>query len=85
MLRIVVAVLLLSTPAMAQSNPYTGGKSDPYMKDDPNNQMPPPAPGAIKEINCEPTGKTARGELVYALSCRDIPVAGTYPAGEDKK
>lgn len=65
MWKLVVAVMLVSTPVMAQSNPLTGGVSNP---------VPPPAPGAIRDIRCKPIGKTASGEAVYAVSCKDVPV-----------
>ena len=73
-------------PAVAQSNPITSGKSEPLQGGVNSPTMPPPPLGAIADtigqpIRCKPTGITASGELVYGMSCKDIPVSVTYPTG----
>jgi hypothetical protein len=56
MKRIAIAVLLVSTPVMAQQGTY-----QPQI-----NTLGQP-------IKCKPIGKTASGEFVYAMSCKDVP------------
>jgi len=40
-------------------------------------------PPAVSEPVCEPTGRTSKGDLVYAMECRNIPglPADAKPAG----
>jgi hypothetical protein len=55
-----VALVLLSSPAMAQT---------------PNLAPAPPLDRIGNPVVCLPIGKTSKGDLVYALDCRDIPVS----------
>jgi hypothetical protein len=40
-------------------------------------------PPVVSEPVCEPIGRTSKGDLVYAMECRNIPglPAGARPAG----
>jgi hypothetical protein len=59
-------LLLLSTPVIAQT---------------PNLAPAPPLDRVGNPVVCLPIGKTSKGDLVYALDCRDIPVS----TGTDKE
>ena len=37
----------------------------------------PPASNVASPVVCLPIGKTSKGDLVYAMDCRDIPVEKT--------
>ena len=54
------ALVLLSSPAFAQT---------------PNLAPPPPIDRVGNPVLCLPIGKTSKGDLVYSLDCRDIPIA----------
>jgi hypothetical protein len=63
MKQVAVALLLLFTsPALAQT---------------PNLAGAPPASNVPSPVVCLPIGKTSKGDLVYAMDCRDIPVEKT--------
>ena len=53
-------LVLLASPAFAQT---------------PNLAPAPPVDRVGSPVKCIPIGKTSKGELVYSLDCRDIPVA----------
>jgi hypothetical protein len=77
MKRIAVAMLLMSTPVMADVVSEGGavsGKSEPYTNN-PSNQ---PQANTVGQPNCNAIGQTLHGELVFPLGC---PVAVTLPAG----
>ena len=54
------ALVLLSSPAIAQT---------------PNLAPAPPVDRIGNPVVCLPIGKTSKGDLVYSLDCRDIPVS----------
>jgi hypothetical protein len=54
------ALVLLASPAFAQT---------------PNLAPATPVDRVGSPVKCLPIGKTAKGELVYSLDCRDIPTA----------
>jgi hypothetical protein len=54
------ALVLLSSPAIAQT---------------PNLAPAPPVNRIGNPVVCLPIGKTSKGDLVYSLDCRDIPVS----------
>jgi hypothetical protein len=54
------ALALFATPALAQA---------------PNLSPGPPLEGLTDPVVCLPIGKTAKGDLVYSMDCRDIPVS----------
>jgi hypothetical protein len=54
------ALVLLSSPAIAQT---------------PNLAPAPPVDRVGNPAVCLPIGKTSKGDLVYSLDCRDIPVS----------
>jgi hypothetical protein len=60
MRKIGLVLVLLSSPAFAQT---------------PNLAPAPPVDRIGSPVKCLPIGKTSRGELVYSLDCRDIPIA----------
>ena len=53
------AFVLLSSPAIAQT---------------PNLAPAPPIDRVGSPVLCLPIGKTSKGDLVYSLDCRDIPL-----------
>jgi hypothetical protein len=57
-----LALVLFTSPALAQT---------------PNLAGAPPASNVPNPVVCLPIGKTAKGDLVYAMDCRDIPVEKT--------
>jgi hypothetical protein len=57
-------LVLLASPAFAQT---------------PNLAPAPPVDRVGSPVKCIPIGKTSKGELVYSLDCRDIPVATDQP------
>jgi hypothetical protein len=57
---VVLALILMTPPAFAQT---------------PNLAPAPPVDRIGSPVKCLPIGKTAKGELVYSLDCRDIPVS----------
>jgi hypothetical protein len=57
-----LALLLFTSPALAQT---------------PNLAGAPPASNVQSPVVCLPIGKTSKGDLVYAMDCRDIPVEKT--------
>ena len=64
------ALALLSSSAFAQT---------------PNLAPAPPIDRVGSPVLCLPIGKTSKGDLVYALDCRDIPLspgANTEPSPE---
>ena len=69
--KIAVAILLMSTPAMADT---VSGVSS---------QMPVGQANTVGQPSkCKPIGKTASGKLVYGMSCKDIPVGGLSGTGQ---
>jgi len=45
----------------------------------PNLSPGPPLEGVPDPVVCLPIGKTAKGDLVYSMECRDIPAStGVY-------
>jgi hypothetical protein len=57
-----LALVLFTSPALAQT---------------PNLAGAPPASNVANPVVCLPIGKTSKGDLVYAMDCRDIPVEKT--------
>jgi hypothetical protein len=57
-----LALVLFTSPAFAQT---------------PNLAGAPPASNVPNPVVCLPIGKTSKGDLVYAMDCRDIPVEKT--------
>ena len=41
----------------------------------PNLSPGPPLEGVTDPVVCLPIGKTAKGDLVYSIECRDIPAS----------
>ena len=62
MKKLALALLLFTGPASAQT---------------PNLAGAPPASNVESPVVCLPIGKTSKGDLVYAMECRDIPVEKT--------
>jgi hypothetical protein len=62
MKKLAIALLLFAAPALAQT---------------PNLAGAPPASNVESPVVCLPIGKTSKGDLVYAMECRDIPVEKT--------
>jgi hypothetical protein len=60
MKKVVLALVLMTSPAFAQI---------------PNLAPAPPVDRVGDPVKCLPIGKTAQGEFVYSLDCRDIPVS----------
>ena len=60
MKKMVLALVLMTSPAFAQI---------------PNLAPAPPVDRVGDPVKCLPIGKTAKGELVYSLDCRDIPAS----------
>jgi hypothetical protein len=56
----VFALLLFVSPSFAQT---------------PNLAPAPPVDRVGSPVVCLPIGKTSKGDLVYSLDCRDIPIA----------
>ena len=59
MKKVALALVLFTSPAFAQT---------------PNLAGAPPASNVASPVVCLPIGKTSKGDLVYAMDCRDIPV-----------
>jgi hypothetical protein len=62
MKKLALALVLFTSPAFAQT---------------PNLAGAPPASNVPSPVVCLPIGKTSKGDLVYAMDCRDIPVEKT--------
>jgi hypothetical protein len=60
MKKVVLAVVLMTSPMFAQT---------------PNLAPAPPVDRVGDPVKCLPIGKTAKGDLVYSLDCRDIPIS----------
>jgi hypothetical protein len=60
MSKLVFALLLFASPSLAQT---------------PNLAPAPPVDRVGSPVVCLPIGKTSKGDLVYSLDCRDIPIA----------
>ena len=60
MKKVVLALMLMTSPAVAQI---------------PNLAPAPPVDRVGDPVKCLPIGKTAKGDLVYSLDCRDIPAS----------
>ena len=60
MSKLVFVLLLLASPSLAQT---------------PNLAPAPPVDRVGNPVTCLPIGKTSKGDLVYSLDCRDIPIA----------
>jgi hypothetical protein len=58
--KVVFALLLFASPSFAQT---------------PNLAPAPPVDRVGSPVTCLPIGKTSKGDLVYSLDCRDIPIA----------
>jgi hypothetical protein len=56
----VFGLLLFASPSFAQT---------------PNLAPAPPVDRVGSPVVCLPIGKTSKGDLVYSLDCRDIPIA----------
>ena len=56
--KLTFALVLIASPALAQT---------------PNLSAGPPLGGVSDPVVCLPIGKTAKGDLVYSMDCRDIP------------
>jgi hypothetical protein len=62
MKKVVLALVLMTSPAFGQT---------------PNLAPAPPVERVGDPVKCLPIGKTAKGDLVYSLDCRDIPVSAS--------
>jgi hypothetical protein len=62
MKKVALALVLFTSPAFAQT---------------PNLAGAPPASNVASPVVCLPIGKTSKGDLVYGMDCRDIPVEKT--------
>jgi hypothetical protein len=60
MKKVVLAVVLMTSSVFAQT---------------PNLAPAPPVDRVGDPVKCLPIGKTAKGDLVYSLDCRDIPIS----------
>ena len=60
MKKVVLALVLMTSPTFAQTPK-------------PNLAPAPPVDRVGDPVKCLPIGKTAKGDLVYSLDCRDIP------------
>ncbi len=60
MRKLTFALVLFASPALAQT---------------PNLSLGPPLGGITNPVVCLPIGKTAKGDLVYSMDCRDIPAS----------
>jgi hypothetical protein len=60
MRKLTFALVLFASPALAQT---------------PNLSSGPPLGGVSNPVVCLPIGKTAKGDLVYSMDCRDIPAS----------
>jgi hypothetical protein len=58
--KVVFGLLLFASPSFAQT---------------PNLAPAPPVDRVGSPVTCLPIGKTSKGDLVYSLDCRDIPIA----------
>ena len=58
--KVVFALLLFVSPSFAQT---------------PNLAPAPPIDRVGSPVVCLPIGKTSKGDLVYSLDCRDIPLS----------
>jgi hypothetical protein len=56
--KLTFALALLASPALAQTPNLSPGQ---------------PLEGVTNPVVCLPIGKTAKGDLVYSMDCRDIP------------
>jgi hypothetical protein len=61
MSKVVFALMLFVSPSFAQT---------------PNLAPGPPIERVESPVVCLPIGKTSKGDLVYSLDCRDIPIGG---------
>jgi hypothetical protein len=60
--KVVFALLLFASPSFAQT---------------PNLAPAPPVDRVGSPVVCLPIGNTSKGDLVYSLDCRDIPIAAS--------
>jgi hypothetical protein len=60
MRKLTFALALFASPALAQT---------------PNLSPGPQPEGVTNPVVCLPIGKTAKGDLVYSMDCRDIPAS----------
>jgi hypothetical protein len=60
------ALALFASPTLAQA---------------PNLSPGPPLQGVTNPVVCLPIGKTAKGDLVYSMDCRDIPASTGLNSG----
>jgi hypothetical protein len=68
MRKLAVALALFASPALAET---------------PNLSPGPPLEGVPDPVVCLPIGKTAKGDLVYSMDCRDIPAStGVNPVSQ---
>ena len=64
MKRVALALVLFTSPAVAET---------------PNLAGAPPASNVPSPVVCLPIGKTSKGDLVYAMDCRDIEKTSMPP------
>jgi hypothetical protein len=60
MRKLTFMLALFASPALAQT---------------PNLSPGPPLDGVTDPVVCLPIGKTAKGDLVYSMDCRDVPAS----------
>jgi hypothetical protein len=60
MRKLIFALAMVASPALAQT---------------PNLSSGPPLEGVTDPVVCLPIGRTAKGDLVYSMDCRDIPAS----------
>jgi|SRR5580692_6745836 hypothetical protein len=69
MKKLVLAILLIASPAWAQTAPT---------QITPKNQITPKKTNARVD-NCAPIGRTADGKLIYSLKCENLPAPPPPP------
>ena len=72
MMKLLAILLLLSSPAWAQTSLVPKAKSEPKS-------------AAARVDPCAPIGKTAKGELVYSLKCDNLPMPPAPPPQAEVK
>jgi hypothetical protein len=77
MKKLAIAMLLVSSPAMAQQGTYIPPVQIGGVAPQANTLGQPVTNGNT----CYPIGKTSKGDLVYSMDCQNMPVGVTYPTG----